>query len=289
MRRRSTSEKIFGSMIVVFLIFYGALALFPLLHVFAQSLSSASAIGSGKVFLWPVETTFENYQEILKNPSIWQALKVSIFITVVGTIINLVMTASLAYPLSRDEYKGKRFILLLILFVWIFNAPLIPNYLLLKELGMVNTLWALMIPNAITTFNLLVMRSFFLAIPKELIESARMDGAGELRTLWSIILPLSKPVMATMCLLYAVMHWNTYTAAIYYIQDASLMPIQVKLAQYVKESADALLPNDEIVSMTSEEGIKMAVVVIAAIPIIILYPFLQKHFVKGMTLGAVKD
>lgn len=276
-------------MIVVFLIFYGALALFPLLHVFAQSLSSASAIGSGKVFLWPVETTFENYQEILKNPSIWQALKVSIFITVVGTIINLVMTASLAYPLSRDEYKGKRFILLLILFVWIFNAPLIPNYLLLKELGMVNTLWALMIPNAITTFNLLVMRSFFLAIPKELIESARMDGAGELRTLWSIILPLSKPVMATMCLLYAVMHWNTYTAAIYYIQDASLMPIQVKLAQYVKESADALLPNDEIVSMTSEEGIKMAVVVIAAIPIIILYPFLQKHFVKGMTLGAVKD
>src|SRR5690606_2160610 len=223
MRRRSTSEKIFGSMIVVFLIFYGALALFPLLHVFAQSLSSASAIGSGKVFLWPVETTFENYQEILKNPSIWQALKVSIFITVVGTIINLVMTASLAYPLTRDEYKGKRFILLLILFVWIFNAPLIPNYLLLKELGMVNTLWALMIPNAITTFNLLVMRSFFLAIPKELIESARMDGAGELRTLWSIILPLSKPVMATMCLLYAVMHWNTYTAAIYYIQDASLM------------------------------------------------------------------
>ncbi|WP_077617243.1 carbohydrate ABC transporter permease [Bacillus sinesaloumensis] len=289
MRRKSTSEKVFGTLIVIFLVIYGALALFPLLHVFAQSLSSASAIGSGKVFLWPVETTFENYQEILKNPSIWQALRVSIFITVVGTIINLVMTASLAYPLSRDEYKGKRFILLLILFVWIFNAPLIPNYLLLKELGMVNTLWALMIPNAITTFNLLVMRSFFLAIPKELIESARMDGAGELRTLWSIILPLSKPVMATMCLLYAVMHWNTYTAAIYYIQDASLMPIQVKLAQYVKESADALLPNDEIVSMTSEEGIKMAVVVIAAIPIIILYPFLQKHFVKGMTLGAVKD
>lgn len=288
MRKRTGSEKFFHGLIIAFLIFYGCLALFPILHVFAQSLSSASAIGSGQVYLWPVEATLENYQEILNNASIWQALRVSVIITVFGTLINLIMTASLAYPLSRSEYMGRRGILLMILFIWIFNAPLIPNYLLLKELNMINTLWALMIPNAIATFNLFIMRSFFMTIPKELIESARMDGAGELRTLWNVVLPLSTPVMATMCLFYAVTHWNTYTHALYFIQDAQLMPIQVKLAQFVQESADALLPNDDVVTRTSEEGVKMAVVVVAALPIIVLYPFLQRYFVKGLVIGSVK-
>ncbi|WP_284644523.1 carbohydrate ABC transporter permease [Paenibacillus silviterrae] len=288
MRRQTKAERLFGGFIIVFLFLYGCLALFPLLHVFSQSLSSAGAIGSGKVFLWPVELTFENYNEILKNPSIWQALKVSVIITVVGTFINLAMTASLAYSLSRSEYMGRKYILLMILFVWIFSAPLIPNYMLIKQLGLINSLWALMLPNAIATFNLFVMRSFFMTIPMELIESARIDGSGELRTLWSIVLPLSTPVMATMCLFYAVGHWNTYTSALYYIQDSNLMPIQVKLTQYVKSSADSLLPNDEYLTNTSEEGIKMAVVVVAAIPIILLYPFLQRHFVKGLMIGSVK-
>ena len=288
LKHRSTTSKVLSYLMLVFLIGYGCLALFPILHVFSQSLSSAAAIGAGKVYLWPVDFTLENYREILKNESVWQAMKISVIITVAGTLINLLMTAGLAYPLSRSEFMGRRFILLMILFVWIFSAPLIPNYILIKELGMINTLWALMIPNAISTFNLFVMRSFFLTIPVELIESARIDGAGELRTLWSVVLPLSTPVMATMCLFYAVGHWNTYTSALYYIQDMRLMPIQVKLTQYIKDSADALLPNDEVMSNTSESGVKMAVVFLAAVPIIMLYPMLQKHFVKGLTLGSVK-
>jgi putative aldouronate transport system permease protein len=288
MRKQTIPEKIFNWLIIAFLTIYGCIALFPILHVFAQSLSSAGAIGAGKVFLWPVEFTLENYSEILKNLSVWNAIKVSVIITVIGTIINLVMTSTLAYPLSRGEYMGRRPILLLILFVWIFSAPLIPNYMLIKELGLINSLWALMIPNAIATFNLFVMRSFFMSIPGELIESARIDGCGELRILWNIVLPLSTPVMATMCLFYAVGHWNTYTSAIYYIQDANLMPIQVKLTQFVKNSADSLLPNDDYLTNTSEEGVKMAVVIIAAIPIIALYPFLQRHFVKGLMIGSVK-
>lgn len=211
----------------IFLMLVGCLMVFPLLHVLAKSFSSTHAINAGEVKLFPVDWTLMNYQVILGDTSIWRAFMVSIFITVVGTLINLILTASLAYPLSRSEYSMRKGVLILILITMIFHAPLIPNYMVIKNLHLIDSLWVLIIPSAISAYNLFIMRSFFSALPTELIDSARMDGAGELRTMWSVILPLSKPVMATMGLFYAVSHWNSYSSALYFINTRALYPLQL--------------------------------------------------------------
>lgn len=289
MRKRSVGEQLFNLFNYFILTVFGMITIFPLLHVIARSLSSAKAISTGKVFIYPLDVTFNNYYSVLQDVSVWNAFMISVIITVGGTIINLILTSSMAYPLSRREYRGSSAVMLMVLFVFIFSAPLIPNYLLIRSLGMLNTLWALVIPTAIGAFNLFVMRSFFSSIPNELIESARIDGCSEVRTLWSIVIPLSKPVMATMGLFYAVHHWNTYSAAIYYINKSSLYPLQVKLAQFVIKEDASITPVDDVLLTVSQEGIKMAVIVIAALPLIIVYPFLQRYFVKGLMIGSIKS
>ncbi len=172
--------------------------LLPFIHVAAQSFSSSSAIDQGRVGFWPVEFTFNNYEYVFQDASIWRSFGVTIFITVVGTLINLIATASLAYPLSRREFVFRRLLLLMVLFTMIFSAPLIPTFLVVQSLGLLNTVWALILPTAISAFNLFVMRSFFMQIPQELIEASRIDGLGELRILFQVVLPLSKPAMATL-------------------------------------------------------------------------------------------
>ncbi|MEX1029353.1 MAG: carbohydrate ABC transporter permease [Paenibacillaceae bacterium] len=289
MRTRSVGERLFTIFNYFILSVFGMITIFPILHVIARSLSSAKAISSGKVFIYPLDVTLTNYYSVLQDVSVWHAFMISVIITVGGTFINLVLTSSMAYPLSRREYRGSSAVMLMVLFVLIFSAPLIPNYLLIRSLGMINTLWALVIPTAISAFNLFVMRSFFSSIPNELIESARIDGCSEARTLWSIVIPLSKPVMATMGLFYAVHHWNTYSAAIYYINNSSLYPLQVKLAQFVIKEDASITPVDDVLLTVSQEGIKMAVIVIAALPLIIVYPFLQRYFVKGLMIGSIKS
>ncbi|MEK3910041.1 carbohydrate ABC transporter permease [Paenibacillus sp. FSL H7-0331] len=263
--------------------------LLPILNIIAQSLSGSVALSTGKVILWPVEFTMANYATVLQQAAIWRAFGISVIITVCGTLINLIMTASLAYPLSRHEYRERKYILLMVLITMIFHAPLIPNYLLVRSLGLLDTLWALMLPGAISAFNLFVMRSFFLSIPNELIESARIDGAGELRTVWSIILPLSKPAMATMSIIYSVALWNNYSNAMYYINNRALFPLQVKLREFVITDSSDLANTANDVANLSPEGLKMAVIVIATIPIMLVYPFLQKHFIKGMLIGSIKS
>jgi putative aldouronate transport system permease protein len=274
----------------IFLMLVGCLMVFPLLHVLAKSFSSTHAINAGEVKLFPVDWTLMNYQVILGDTSIWRAFMVSIFITVVGTLINLILTASLAYPLSRSEYTMRKGVLILILITMIFHAPLIPNYMVIKNLHLIDSLWVLIIPSAISAYNLFIMRSFFSALPTELIDSARMDGAGELRTMWSVILPLSKPVMATMGLFYAVSHWNSYSSALYFINTRALYPLQLRLREIVLSNdlgqAGSLLEN---VNEVSPAGVQMAVIVVSVIPIIIVYPFLQKYFIKGMLIGSIKS
>ncbi|AWV33746.1 MULTISPECIES: carbohydrate ABC transporter permease [Paenibacillus] len=274
----------------IFLMLVGCLMVFPLLHVLAKSFSSTHAINAGEVKLFPVDWTLMNYQVILGDTSIWRAFMVSIFITVVGTLINLILTASLAYPLSRSEYSMRKGVLILILITMIFHAPLIPNYMVIKNLHLIDSLWVLIIPSAISAYNLFIMRSFFSALPTELIDSARMDGAGELRTMWSVILPLSKPVMATMGLFYAVSHWNSYSSALYFINTRALYPLQLRLREIVLSNdlgqAGSLLEN---VNEVSPAGVQMAVIVVSVIPIIIVYPFLQKYFIKGMLIGSIKS
>ncbi|NQX69387.1 carbohydrate ABC transporter permease [Paenibacillus alba] len=262
----------------------------PLLHVIALSFSDAVAINRRTVGLWPVGFTWENYHMIVKDATMWMAFRNSLTITVFGTLMNLAVTASLAYPLSRQEYLFRKPALIYILITMIFHAPLIPNYLLLKNLHMLNTLWVLMIPTVISAFNLFVMRSFFMNLPQELLDSARIDGCGEFRIIWNVVLPLSRPVMATMGIMYAVANWNMYAQAIYYIDKRSLITLQVRLREIViTDNMGSSDVTSDLQLLVSPEGLKMAVIVVATIPILLVYPFLQKHFMKGMMVGSIKS
>ncbi|WP_456276477.1 carbohydrate ABC transporter permease [Bacillus sp. AK128] len=287
----SLSSRIFDLFNILFLALLGLSMLLPLISVMAKSFSSSEAISKGEVFFWPVEFTLINYEYVFHDASIWRAFFISVLITVGGTLINLLATTSLAYPLSRPEYKGKKVILFLVLFTMIFSAPLIPSYLVVKSFGMVDTLWALVIPSMISAFNFFVMRSFFQNIPSTLIDAARIDGLGELGILFRIVLPLSKPVLATIGIFYGVSHWNNYQSALYFLNDPKLYPLQVKLRQMIVNDEMAVEANSVFSSMAlnSPEGIQMATVVVATLPILLLYPFLQKHFVKGSMIGSIKE
>lgn len=283
-------HKIFNIVNIVLLGLLGLSMILPLLNIIAQSFSNNVAINAGVVGIWPVGFTTGSYKLIMKDPTIWTGFRNSIIITVFGTLINLVMTTTLAYPLSRPEYLYRKVILIMVLITLIFSAPLIPNYLLVKQLGLLNTLWALMLPMAISSFNLFVMRSFFVNLPVELLDSAKIDGCGEFRILWKIVLPLSKPAMATMGIMYAVAHWNRYADAVYYINVRQWIPLQVRLREIV--FTDQFGQSDvtsELLMFLSPEGIKMAVIVVATVPILLVYPFLQKHFIQGMMVGSVKS
>ncbi|MFD0675473.1 MULTISPECIES: carbohydrate ABC transporter permease [unclassified Paenibacillus] len=286
----SRAERSFQKFNIIFMILIGLSMMLPIVHVIAQSLSSNAAINSGKVSFWPVDPTIGNYKVILADSSMWYAFRNSVIIAGFGTLINLTATASLAYPLSRPDYNGRKIILILILVTLIFHAPLIPNYLLIKQLGLLNSLWALMLPTAISAFNLFVMRSFFMNLPSELLDSGKIDGCGELRLIWNIILPLSKPAMATMGIIYAVSNWNAYSAAIYYISNRTLLPLQVRLREIVfTDNYGQSDISSELIAQLSPEGIKMAVIVVATLPIMLVYPFLQKHFIQGLLVGSVKS
>ncbi|MEK3883281.1 carbohydrate ABC transporter permease [Paenibacillus sp. PL2-23] len=290
MRHASLSRKIFMVSNYVFLTLLGLTMFLPFMNVIAQSFSSGGAIDRGEVMFWPVEFTTHYYQYVFADVSIWRAFGISVYITVVGTIINLAATSLLAYPISRQEYVGRRLVMILILLTMIFSAPLIPQFILMRELSLTNTLWALMLPTAISAFNLFVLRSFFAQLPNEIIEAARIDGCGETRTLWSIVLPLSKPALATVGIFYSVTNWNKYMDALYYINDRSLYPLQVKLRELL--ITDDLSDTGNLafeVTSQSVQGVQMAVILVATLPIILLYPFLQRFFISGMLIGSIKS
>lgn len=290
--RYTRGQNIFNIFNLVLLTLIAMAMFLPFLNVIAQSFSTSDAIINGRVGLWPKEFTMINYEYVFSDQSIWRAFGVSVYITVLGTFINLAATSSLAYPVSRPEFVGRKYIVLMVLFTMVFTAPLIPNFILIKNVGLMNTLWALMIPGAISAFNFFVMRSFFMQIPSELIDASRIDGCGELRIIYSIVLPLSKPVMASLGIFYAVGHWNAYMNALYYINKPSLWPLQVKLKKLFESDDISIDPASSAFSAlahTSPEGIKMAVIIIATLPIIMVYPFLQRHFVQGMMVGSVKS
>lgn len=262
---------------------------FPFTYVVAVSFSSYRDVLSGGLILFPTNPTLDAYREILRGGIITRALQVSIGLTLVGTAINMVMTVSLAYGLSRSNVWGGKVMLLLVLFSMLFSPGLIPNYLLINELGLLNTYWSLILPGAVSAFNLLILRNFFMNLPQELLDSARVDGAGDLRVLWNITLPLSKAVLAVIALFYAVTHWNLFFNAILYIRDTNMWPIQVVLNQYVLQGSSlGVTEYDPSAPPPPPQTIQMAVVVIATVPILLVYPFLQKYFTKGVLSGAIK-
>ncbi|WP_284645406.1 carbohydrate ABC transporter permease [Paenibacillus silviterrae] len=291
MRRGSSGYRLFLRANNILLFLLSLVMFLPMVNIVAKSFSDSKTIEAGRVGLFPVDFSLTNYEFVLMDTAIWRSFGITVYITAVGTLINLIMTAMLAYPLSRQEFVGRKYVLLMVLFTMIFSAPLIPNFLLIRQLGLMDSLWALLLPGAVSAFNFFVMRSFFLQIPIELIDSSRIDGCGETRILWNIIVPLSKPAMATVGIFYGVTHWNTYQSAIYYINDKSLQPLQVKLREMIvsdnmNSSSGAHLFDAAL--LASPEGIKMATIVVATLPIIAIYPFLQRYFIKGMMLGSVK-
>ncbi|WP_010492098.1 carbohydrate ABC transporter permease [Paenibacillus elgii] len=292
MKKASASWQVFNAANLLFLTLLGLAMFLPFLGVLAQSFSSSEAVIAGKVWFWPVDFTWINYQYVFSDASIWRSFGITVYITVVGTLINLIATASLAYPVSRQEYVGRKLVVVMVLITMVFSAPLVPNFILMKSLGLTNTLWALLLPGAISAFNFFIMRSFFMQIPSEIIDSGRIDGCTELRMIWSIVMPLSKPVMASLGIFYAVGHWNTYMNALYYINNPALRPLQVKLRQLIDANEINIDPSASQFSSLAHmdpEGIKMATIIIATLPIVLIYPFLQKHFVKGMMVGSVKS
>lgn len=292
MRTPSVRYRIFRIGNLVFLTLLSLTMILPFINVLAQSLSSSEAIMGGKVSFWPVAFTWINYEYVFGDASFWRAFAVSVGVTLFGTLVNLAATASLAYPVSRPEYKGRSVVVMFVLVTVVFSAPLIPNFILMKELHLVNNPLVLIVPGAINAFNFFVMRSFFAQLPGELIDAARIDGCGEFGIIWRIVIPLSKPAMASLGIFYAVGHWNAYSTALYYLNDPAWWPIQVTLKKLFESDDISVDPGSAVYSTlahTSPEGIKMATIIIATLPIIIIYPFLQKHFVKGIMVGSVKS
>ncbi|WP_410769630.1 carbohydrate ABC transporter permease [Fontibacillus sp. BL9] len=268
------------------------IVLYPLVFVVSASFSDPARVLNGEVWLLPKGITLEAYNNILHNDKIWIGYRNSIFYTVVGTLINITMTLLAAYPLSRPDLPGRKGLMLIITLTMFFSGGLIPSYLLVKNLGMVDTMWALIIPGAISTYNLIVMRTYFQSsIPWELQEAAHIDGCSNWRLLISIILPLSKPILAVMVLFYAVGHWNSFFNALIYIRTEDLYPLQLVLREILMISQSAGVDGGNVgmeEKILLSESIKYAVIIVSSLPVLIMYPFVQRHFVKGVMIGSIK-
>ncbi|WP_080839235.1 carbohydrate ABC transporter permease [Cohnella massiliensis] len=280
------SDRVFNGFVYAILIAVALMSIFPLLYVVSMSLTPYSeVVKNGGFVVIPRSLSFEAYERIFADPALGRSMLVTVFVTVVGTIVNLLLTTIAAYPLSRRNLKGRTFFLLFIVVTMLFNGGLIPTYLIVQSLGILNTVWSLIVPGAIATFNVLVMKSFFENLPEELFESAKIDGAKEFRILWQIVLPLSVPSVMTVGLFYMVGHWNSFFSAVLYITDSDLHPLQVVIRNMLLLSQSSELQAEVTVPTAA---MQMAAVIAGSLPIIAVYPFIQKHFTKGMLLGAIK-
>ena len=273
------------------LAFTAIVTLYPFIYVIAVSLSDPKVYTSGDLLLWPKGLTTAAYKLVLAGETVPRALVVSILVTTIGTLVSMFFTVTLAYGLTRtSRVPGSRAVLLLVLFTMLFSAGIIPNYLLVRGVGLLDNYLALIVPGAISAFNLVVIRNFFMNIPEELFDAARIDGAGELQILWRVVLPLSKAVLAVIALFYGVGYWNSFFEAMLYLNDPKMWPIQLILRQYVLQAqpmTDAAIQEQTQVQLTPET-IQMTVLVLATVPILVVYPFLQRFFTKGVLTGAIK-
>ncbi|RIX50239.1 carbohydrate ABC transporter permease [Paenibacillus nanensis] len=287
--KQTFSEKLFNVFNYTFFILLGFSTLLPFINLIAKSLSSESAVISGKVNLLPVGFQMGTYRYVLENDMFLNALKTSVLLAIVGTAVGLFVTTITAYPLSRVQLRGRKWLLLMFIFTMLFSGGLIPTYLLMQELGLINKLPVLFLPAAINVFNMLIIKNYFEGLPDGLEESAKIDGASNVRILFSIILPLSLPVLATIALFFAVAFWNDYFTAMIYITDQDLKPLQLFLKELlVSSSGEFLKDNVDAALNTTPQSIQAASILLATLPILFVYPFLQKYFVKGVLLGSVK-
>ncbi|CAM4300767.1 carbohydrate ABC transporter permease [Paenibacillus macerans] len=287
---KSTGEKVFDAFNYVFLSLFGLLAILPFIFVISGSFATDAEITKRAVFLIPRTFSLDAYKFIFSTDTIVRSIGVSIYVTLVGTIVNLFFTVTMAYPMARRNLMGRNLILNLVIFTMLFGGGMIPTYLVIRDLQLLDTLNSLILPGAISAFNLIIVKNFFQELPPELEDAAKIDGCNELGLLWRIVLPLSKPVLATFTLFYAVGHWNNFFSALLYINDPAKWPLQVMLRQIVmlSQAAGDINSMDPTFVQPPEQSIKMAVIVVGTIPILCVYPFLQKHFAKGVLLGSIK-
>ena len=280
-----------GDVVIITIIIILCLTcILPFVHIAAKSVSGNTAVLSKTVTLVPKDFTLEAYVTIFQDGQLTHSMLYTILVTVLFTVIGMVITICAAYPLSRRRLVGRNFFSLMILFTLYFYAGLIPEYLLLKQLNLLNKMWVLVLPLSFSPFNMLIMKTFIQStIPDSLEEAAFLDGASNFQILFKVILPLSKPIMATLSLFYAVGRWNAYADAKYFITKKALQPIQYLLSNMVLNSgADAISISEGMAVQSTPEVLQAAMVMFATIPIILVYPFIQKHFVKGVMIGAVK-
>ncbi|MEC0242103.1 carbohydrate ABC transporter permease [Paenibacillus dokdonensis] len=285
-------DKLFGIVNTIVLLIILAIVMYPLIFVVSASISNQLAVSSGKMWLFPKEFTLVGYRKVFQNHDILVGYGNTFLYAVVGTSINLVMTILAAYPLSRRKFAGKNIIMFIMVFTMFFSGGMIPTYLIIKKLGMLNTMWSLVIPNAVAVWNIIIMRTFFQeSVPAEVQEAAMIDGCSHTGILMRVMLPLSMPILAVMTLFYCVDHWNSYFSALIYLTDRAKFPLQLILREILiqnqmdKMSGGATSLSEQIMY---GQAIKYAVVVVANLPVFLLYPFLQRYFVQGMTIGAIK-
>lgn len=284
---RSFASRLFDVFNILFLILLALSTLYPFWDTFVVSISSLKAYLSTGIHLWPSEISFDGYAYMLGKSELWRSYGNTLFVTVAGTALNMLCTIMTAYVLSKTNLKGHRILTFFAVFTMIFSGGIIPTYMVVKDLRLMNTLWALILPCALSTYNMILLRNFFNGLPQELEESAMLDGCTEVGVLFRILLPISKPAITTITLFYAVEHWNDFFSGIMYITKQKKWPLQLFLRSMLFENEAAYASGGQSLYLLGKP-MKMAAVMMAIIPIMCVYPFFQKYFTKGVMLGAVK-
>lgn len=290
MRRKymSKGEKVMSVVNVTVLTLFALACILPFINIIATSFASTKEIIEKDFILFPTTFSLNAYRYILSTPTIFRSVGVSVGVTVVGTVVSMIFTSLMAYGLSRRYLIGRSFFNFLVVFTMLFSGGMIPSFLVIKNLGLINSYWAMILPGCVSAMNMIIMRNFFQALPTSLEESAKMDGASDLTVFLKVMLPLALPSIATISLFYAVGYWNSFTSALLYILDSKKWPLQVLLRQIIIMSSGVEADASSVDIIPPSESIKMAVIVIATVPMLMVYPFIQKYFVKGALIGSVK-
>jgi len=290
--REPLGDRMFLVVVTIMLLVALALVLLPLIYIVANSFSSPAAVNAGRVSFWPVDFSLEAYRSALSNSEVLRGYYNSLIYAVAGTMISVTLTVAIAYPLSRKTFYGRNVLMTLLIFTMLFSGGLIPTYMVVHDLGMLNTRWALLLPNAIGVWQVIIGRTFFAnSIPDELYEAAMLDGASEMRTLRSVVLPLSKPLLAVLALMYTIYQWNTYFDALVYLKDPDLYPLQIVLRNILLLNTPRTGATDlaqQMHQIQLANVLRYALIVVSSLPVLIIYPFVARHFTKGVMVGAVK-
>jgi putative aldouronate transport system permease protein len=289
----TAGDRVFNIVNYVILSLFFIVVLYPLVYIVSASFSSSHAVISGRVWLWPVEPSLKGYAAVFENKAIWIGFRNSLFYTVVGTAINVILTLIAAYPLARRDFVGRNAIMFIFVFTIMFSGGIIPTYLLVRDLGILNSVWAMVLPSALSVFNVIITRTYFqTTIPQEMLEAAQVDGCNDFKFLWKIVLPLSGPIVAVITLFYAVNHWNSYFNALMFLKDRDLYPLQLVLRSILIQNQidpSMIMSEEDLVTRQGlADLLKYSLIVVATVPVLIIYPFVQKHFVKGVMIGSIK-